>query len=232
MPRPRFARLDVGKQRRILEAAASEFAAHGYQHASLNHVIDAVGLSKGLFYYYFDSKADLFSAVVELVWQTLFQQVTLDVASLDERTFWPRLRAIVTELQKSMRARPWLAGVTRLFYHPLDSADIDGLVNTKIVEARTWLQTLLSRGQTLGLVRTDLPLDLLLDVLAAADQAADHWLLDRWEGLEVHQQEEMADRVFDLWRRIAEPRSAMAGARAAAPTPRERPPSSASRRVR
>ena len=40
MPRPRFDKLAVGKRERILEAAAKEFAAHGYDGASLNRILN------------------------------------------------------------------------------------------------------------------------------------------------------------------------------------------------
>ena len=56
MPRPRIARLAEDKRTRILEAAAKEFAAAGYENASLNRILEHAGLSKGAAYYYFDDK--------------------------------------------------------------------------------------------------------------------------------------------------------------------------------
>ena len=60
MPRPRFARLTAAKRERIMEAAAKEFAAHGYEGATLNRILVEAGISKGAAYYYFDDKADLY----------------------------------------------------------------------------------------------------------------------------------------------------------------------------
>ena len=40
MPRPRFYKLSAPKRERILEAAAKEFTAHGYDGASLNQILD------------------------------------------------------------------------------------------------------------------------------------------------------------------------------------------------
>ena len=65
MPRPRFKKLAADKRAAIIEAAGVEFAAHGFQGASLNAIIAAAGISKGAFYYYFDDKADLFATVIE-----------------------------------------------------------------------------------------------------------------------------------------------------------------------
>lgn len=53
------------RYRKLLAAAAGEFAAHGFEQASLNTVIRACGMSKSSFYHYFDSKKALFDRVVE-----------------------------------------------------------------------------------------------------------------------------------------------------------------------
>ena len=46
MPRPRFDKLAEEKRERILEAAAKEFAARGYDGASMNRILDG-NISKG-----------------------------------------------------------------------------------------------------------------------------------------------------------------------------------------
>ncbi|HWT51730.1 MAG TPA: TetR/AcrR family transcriptional regulator, partial [Caulobacter sp.] len=65
MVRPRFAKLPAPQQQAIVQAALSEFAAHGFHDASLNRVIEAAGISKGSLYYYFDGKEDLFAYVAQ-----------------------------------------------------------------------------------------------------------------------------------------------------------------------
>ena len=50
-------------RQRILEVAAHAFAEHGYAGISLNDVIRRTGLTKGGFYFHFDSKAELALAV-------------------------------------------------------------------------------------------------------------------------------------------------------------------------
>lgn len=52
-------------RRRIVEAAARVFQEEGYQTATMAAVAEAAGVSKGLPYHYFESKADLARAVVE-----------------------------------------------------------------------------------------------------------------------------------------------------------------------
>ena len=65
MPRPRFERIDPSLRETLLAVATRELARAGYEGASLNQIIAAAGLSKGVFYYYFDDKADLAVTVFE-----------------------------------------------------------------------------------------------------------------------------------------------------------------------
>ncbi len=206
MPRPRFSKLAPARRQVILETAAAEFASHGFERASLNHIIDSTGLSKGVFYYYFDSKADLFGAVVDLAWETLSPDRTFDVESLDRSTFWPSLEALSLATRQRIRERPWLAGVGRLLYDPLPAAGLDSLIRSKAEQGRAWLSRVIDRGQRVGAVRTDLPAELLLTLLTTADRAADHWMADRLEGMPVRTHDRLIRDVLDLWRRIGERR--------------------------
>lgn len=52
-------------RQRLLEAAAAEFAVKGLDAARIDDISLAAGLAKGTIYNYFDSKVDVFRAVVE-----------------------------------------------------------------------------------------------------------------------------------------------------------------------
>lgn len=56
---------DPLKRRRLLEAAAAEFARVGFDRANLDTITRAAGVAKGTAYLYFPSKAALFVAVLE-----------------------------------------------------------------------------------------------------------------------------------------------------------------------
>ena len=53
------------KRKLILDAALREFAENGYANASTNRIINEAGVSKGLLFYYFGSKRDLYLAVLD-----------------------------------------------------------------------------------------------------------------------------------------------------------------------
>jgi AcrR family transcriptional regulator len=203
MPRPRFDRLDAGKREHILKVAAEEFVSHGYRGASLNHIIERLGLSKGSFYYYFDDKADLFTTVVQSAWDALLQGRPLDLTNIGAETFWPHMEALARDQRRRLRAQPWLVFVTRILTAP--QAGMNRLLAEKFAEMRALQETLLRRGQQLGVVRTDLPEGLLLSLFSAVDGAGDRWLLDNWDHLPPDEVDEVADRAFTLMRQMLEP---------------------------
>jgi TetR/AcrR family transcriptional regulator len=52
---------------RILDAALSEFAAHGLAGARTDRIANAAGVNKALLYYYFESKENLYLAALEMI---------------------------------------------------------------------------------------------------------------------------------------------------------------------
>jgi TetR/AcrR family transcriptional regulator len=73
--RDTFKNLDSGKQDKILETAIDEFAQYGFSLASMNRMVQRLGIAKGSLFQYFGSKEGLFRFVfdnaVELVRRTL-----------------------------------------------------------------------------------------------------------------------------------------------------------------
>jgi hypothetical protein len=64
------------------------------------------------------------------------------------------------------------------------------------------LRRLLKRGQQLGVIRTDLPDELLMAWTLAVDDANDRWVLDHWQELDADALSASADRVVDGLRRL------------------------------
>ena len=204
MARPRFANLDLDTRHRILETAAEEFASRGFEGVSLNQLIDRLGMSKGSFYYYFDDKADLFTTVADLAWAIVLPVEQLDLETFNADTYWPSLEALMQEARSRIRANPWLVGFTRLMYDPPEIAGVRESLAEKFDEARQWQAELIRRGQTLGAVRVDLPVELLQALLVGADEAGDRWFVSNWENLEEKEIERLFQEVFAIFKRMLE----------------------------
>jgi AcrR family transcriptional regulator len=205
MPRPRFNKLPVKKRERIMEAAAKEFAAHGYDGASLNRILDEAGISKGAAYYYFDDKADLFATTVLHYSQELMADLSFDLAQLTAVNFWDELTAVYRHQFTSYAERPWVFGVAKAG----GSLTMEMLAAGPLVElwqqAQFLLAQLIQRGRELGVIRADIPEDLLLSLLIAVDDAHDRWLFAHWSELSPTDLEQAASRISDTLRRLLSP---------------------------
>src|SRR2546421_1778913 len=54
------------RRARILDAAARVFAEEGYDRASIEQIADLAGITKPVIYHHFESKRDLYIALVEM----------------------------------------------------------------------------------------------------------------------------------------------------------------------
>jgi AcrR family transcriptional regulator len=205
MPRPRFNRLSASKRERILNAAAKEFAARGFDGASLNQILDEAGISKGAAYYYFDDKADLYATTVLHYSQELVSGLSYDLAQFSAANFWDELAAVYRQQFTSYAERPWVFGVAKAG----GAMTTEMLTREPLVElwrqAQFLLAQLIERGRQLGVIRTDLPEDLLISLLVAVDDTHDRWLLGHWPELTPADLEQAAERVSDTLRRLLSP---------------------------
>jgi AcrR family transcriptional regulator len=205
MPRPRFERLPAAKRDRLLHEASREFGEHGYSGASMNHILEAAGVSKGAAYYYFDDKADLFATVVDHLWAHLLDETALDLDGLTARTFWPRLRAFNRHAMRRYQDTPWMSGVARAVWSLPPRAREEGPLAAVFARTYAFADRLLDRGRQLGVVRDDLPRDLLLALMAGMDTGSDRWMDANFHRLDADEAHRISDRVFDTMVRALSP---------------------------
>jgi AcrR family transcriptional regulator len=205
MPRPRFDKLSARKRERILEAAAKEFAAHGYDAASLNRILEQAGISKGAAYYYFDDKADLYTTTVLHYSRELMTDLPIDLDRLTADNFWEEFAAVYRHQFTGYAERPWVFGVAKADGTLSVERMMEGPLAELWEQAQFLLVQLLQRGRELGVVRGDLPQDLLLSLVLSVDVAHDDWLYAHWSELSAEDLEAAAVRISDLLRRLLTP---------------------------
>jgi TetR/AcrR family transcriptional regulator len=66
-PNPALTERSAETRARILDAALSEFAAHGLAGARTERIAEAAGVNKALLYYYFEGKEKLYIAALEMI---------------------------------------------------------------------------------------------------------------------------------------------------------------------
>ncbi len=100
------------RRKQILQAAVAVFSERGYANATVSDVANAAGLAHGTVYLYFQSKADIFSSLVDWFSEKLIAEISAaepegTSASLDEDLFRMFDHALV-----SCAAFPGIASLT------------------------------------------------------------------------------------------------------------------------
>lgn len=201
MARNRFDNLEAEKQEAILRAAGEEFAEKGFGGASINRIIRQSGMSKGSVYYYFEDKADLFATTVERSTQRLLEEIgwfSLEILGKDE--FWDALLELTHRTVAWARRNDWWVRLGRAF-HRLQLEPGTELAAGRLMEfGKGWWKSIIQRGQMLDLIRSDLPVDLLVAIVMGADHGGDGWMMEHWEELSEEDIKKIVDARVDILR--------------------------------
>ncbi|QDP97179.1 TetR/AcrR family transcriptional regulator [Microlunatus elymi] len=171
--------VDPNSEQDLLVAAAQTFARDGYQAASLNEILEAAGWAKSSLYHYFDNKLGLHDHVVTVLRRRLGDGLTMPkLADLTATDFWPAMAEILDQLARAASEHPETRNLG-LMYHRDDSADPDSALQKLRTDVADWLNRAVRRGLALGLVRRDIPADLVVELTIAVLGVLDRWALDR-----------------------------------------------------
>ncbi len=208
MPRPRFERLEPSRRNAILETAAKEFARFGYEGASVNRVLEAAGLSKGAFYYYFDDKADLACAAFMWAYRDILAMYDRLTIPEDGAGFWDAIQAWAREGLAQMERTPYANDlVARLGHAFVNDKALAGRLLQVAAKPIAQLTAILERGQELGAVRSDIAAPTLMAVFQGIKEALFRSHLPAGRGPTTEEFEQLMALQLDLWRRVAVPGS-------------------------
>ena len=176
-PRQTFHNLPTEKQDRITREALAEFGEKGYAGASINAIVDRLGIAKGSIFQYFGNKKGLFLFVFNTAMGRVKDYLRAVRDETRDRPLFERLRATL------------LAGVLFRMEHPLiyrlylkilfeyDAVALpfrDDLLRSLREYSIDYLKTLLTDARNRGELREDLDLDKTAFVL---DAVMDRFLL-------------------------------------------------------
>lgn len=206
MPYQRFNKLASEKRERLMEVAAQEFAHYGFEDASINRILEAAQMSKGAAYYYFEDKVDLFATVVGYCIERLkLVDLELDTAALTEESFWPTFAELHRLPLLRSYEQPWLFAALRAARRLSPTALKREPLATIGKQIVTSVMALVKRGQELGVIRTDIPDEIIFGWLQALDDASDRWLVAHWSQLDKEGIGKISDQTVDAMRRTMDP---------------------------
>jgi AcrR family transcriptional regulator len=151
---------------RLIEAALNVFAFGGYEHATVDDIAHAAGLSKGAFYFNFDSKDEI---LIELVRQWADERVSLlNAAFAFEEESSSRLRAMVEALILYSGGTNWPPLILEFWSQGLRAGAVDRALGQAYRDFRKLLETAAAEaGESVAL-----PASQLADAILAIHDGA------------------------------------------------------------
>jgi len=176
----------IAKREAILSAALDVVATHGYRRASVREIADAVGLSPAGLLHYFDSKEELFTAILRARDERdglMFDSAGGRSFTADDGAGVRPEKAIETFLAV-LRHNAAVPGLVQLYAQlSAEVADPDHPARAYFLERTEHAERIavlwVSRAQEEGLFRADLdPAWIVRTLHALADGLQPLWLLD------------------------------------------------------
>lgn len=166
MPTVTWARVDPARRAAVIEAAESEFGAHGFSGGSLNVIARRAGVAKGSLFQYFADKRDLYAFIADIGSQRVRSYMEDLIRRLDPgRPFFEFLTdlldAWVAYFAEHPRERALHAAATL-------EVDTDARVSVRSVIHRHYLEVLrplVRDARARGDLRADSDTDALLSLL-------------------------------------------------------------------
>ncbi|MCT7656909.1 TetR/AcrR family transcriptional regulator [Mycobacterium deserti] len=203
MPEARLKRMPPYRMRRLVDVAAAEFAAFGYENASLNRIIEHCEMSKSSFYYVLSSKAELFDFVVQQLTEEVARHISIPPAEFfTGPLFWPKLHDFFDELIAASDHQPALT-LGRVFYS--GPAPETTAVNATLAAAHAWVAEVVQVGRDARAVRDDLPAALQVTLVFRMLQVFDEWTVQRIDEFRAEDLKALAGAQFAAIRRLLAP---------------------------
>ena len=202
----RLERMAPDRRDKLFESAAEEFVAKGYEGASLNRIIDRAGIGKSSLYYYFQDKRDLFRALVQSVFERFVREIGgFDFRTLTADTYWAEIEALFVKGVAFSERHAWYVHIGQLFYRLRGQERGSAATGGLMTMVETWVTALLRHGMALGVVRNDLPEDLLVQSVMALVEVCDHYFLDHWDRQGQDERRALVSQQMGLLRAVCAP---------------------------
>lgn len=182
----------VRTRTRILDAAASVFAEHGYADSSLRDIAEVAGIKAGSFYYHFDSKEELVQEVMRSGIVQIHEHVEEAVSALgDDARPQDRLRVAIRAHVESVLERTDYARALMRTSNQVPNSVRENHYRQSRTYGEYWGR-LLEDARRAGEIRSDVDLMLTRMLVIGALNWTVEWPASLWSP------EAIADTLFKL----------------------------------
>ncbi|HSJ37041.1 MAG TPA: TetR/AcrR family transcriptional regulator [Planococcus sp. (in: firmicutes)] len=176
----KFKGLDEKKQQKILDASLKEFAEHGYDKASTNRIVKEAGIGKGMLFYYFNSKQDLYDFLTEYSLDFMVEKY-FDRVDISEPDFIERLKQTA---QVKLKAQTENRNVFNFLGTFMLSADLKlpPHIQKKYEDMQKMGNAMLYEGIDVTLFRNDVDVEKAFKLIRWSIEGYQNELLQRLKG--------------------------------------------------
>lgn len=162
-----FRNLPEEKQKLIVKEAVREFAANGYQRASLNTIVKRLGIAKGSLYQYFENKEALFLYIFEQFTLSVKRMVKELTGEGAEDGFFGHVRRVLWAGVQFIDEQPeyFQIYLKALFEH--DVPQREDLVAKVRLFSMEYFAPICQQDQRQGKIRQDVPVPVIVFMLDA-----------------------------------------------------------------
>ncbi len=160
------------KRQALIDAAVGEFNEHGLENASFNRIIERSGVSKGTVYYYFENKGALLDMVLQDIGERALEALPERPLPETEGEYWPALWEEREREFDFFADNPELGQIMMLSLGECGIGDGTGrMLHGSLLHLFRRKEALIRRGQELGLVRSDIGVGSLMNVMRSIGKA-------------------------------------------------------------
>ena len=151
---------------KLLHSALTVFATHGYERATVDEIVRDAGFSKGAFYVHFESKEDLFWAMLEGRIDYL-QDAMRGAMDTTQSVADNQRRILEAIFALDKQDKHWPALFVEFVAHAARNERVREKLNEMYQRWHRFTVEMLEEGRTAGRVRNDLDLDFIASVTMA-----------------------------------------------------------------
>lgn len=165
MPKDTFLNLPETKRQLIEGAALDEFAAWGFDNASINRIVAECQIAKGSFYQYFADKQDLFLHIMNRIAETKVNYISPVMLNPQEHDFFTLLQAMYRSGLDFAKENPKSALVGNQVFKNRDHPVHREIFKNSLAAGRAFYDQLIGLAITRGEIRPDIDMDFIVHVL-------------------------------------------------------------------
>lgn len=171
----------------LFHAALTEFIAHGYAAASLNHILSTAGMSKGQFYYHFGNKKGLYFALIDVMKKTKAVFWEQHKAKKTSKDFFERFGKELEIIRRFTQEHPEIQRFSEALLKEKGNPIFDEAVLEKNITDDSHIHSLIAQSYQDGVFRKDISLEFIQNILSYLSiHLSEMFDLDQSAGFAMH----------------------------------------------